>query len=223
MRKKEKERLEAIRLRGLGVTVPEIAERLQVSKSSVSTWTRDVDLSEAQLENIEANKRAKLMAQNAGGQAVREKFLKLRIEHQEAGRKKAREMRPLHMMGSMLFWAEGTKNRNRLELVNSDPNMLLLWMRFLREELHVDDEIIRLRIHVHEQTNIETAETYWTELLGLSRQALMKTHVKDGSDTRLNTLTYGICAVSIQRTELAMHVYGAIQEYGGFENPDWLF
>jgi transcriptional regulator with XRE-family HTH domain len=223
MRKKEKERLEAIRLRGLGVTVPEIARRLQVSKSSVSTWTRDVDLSEAQLENIEENKRAKLRAQKAGSEAVREKFLKMRITFQEAGRERAREGSRLHMIGCMLYWAEGAKNRNRLGFVNSDPNMLLVWMRFLREELHVDDEIIKLQIHVHEESNILAAEQYWVRLLDLTPDALMKTQVKKGSNTRLNTLPYGVCAVNVQRTELAMHVYGAIQEYCGFENPDWLF
>ena len=223
MRKKEKERLEAIRLRGLGVTVPEIAKRLKVSKSSVSMWTRDVELTEAQLENIEENKRAKLMAQKAGSQAVREKFLKMRIAFQEDGREKAREGRRLHMIGCMLYWAEGAKTRNNINFVNSDPQMMLVWMRFLRKELHVSDDRVRVHIHVHDEANIPPAEDYWPKLLGLPMSCLGKTMVKKGSDTRHNTLTYGVCSVRVYSTELAMHVYGAIQEYCGFENPDWLF
>jgi hypothetical protein len=31
-----------------------------------------------------------------------------------------------------------------------------------------------------------------------------------------------VATVSIPRTELVQHIYGAIQEYAGFENHTWL-
>ena len=223
MRKKEWEQQEARRLRGLGYTIPEIALELGVSKGSVSAWVRGVPLTEEQLAQIDADKRAKLAAQNKGGQANREKFLKLREQYQADGRARAREMRPLHMMGCMLFWAEGTKTRNNLTFVNSDPAMILFWMRFLREEMGVEDEVIRVRAHVHHEDQVKPAERYWLQLTGLPKSALRKTQIKKGSDTRHNTLKHGVCSVRVQSTELVMHVFGAIQEYGGFENPDWLF
>jgi len=224
MRRKDKERAEARRLRGEGMTINAIAEQLGVSKGSVSTWVRDVVLTDEQVAAIDALKDARnRKAQLAGGAANREKFLKLREQYQQSGREAARNGSRLHYAGCLLYWAEGAKARNKLWFVNSDPEMMLLWMRFLREELHVEDEIITIQIHVHSAGQIEPAEVYWTDLLGLPRTALMKTQIKDGSDTRHNTLEYGVCAVNVGRTELAMHVYGAIQEYCGFDRPEWLF
>ncbi len=126
----------------------------------------------------------------------------------------------------MLYWAEGAKERNEIYFVNSDANMIRMFMRFLREELFVPDEDISLYIHCHyydlaEQRRIEQ---YWVILLGLQDACLRKTQVKKGSDTRKNILVNGVCGVRVARsTRLAQHIFGAIQEYAGFDNPAWLF
>lgn len=39
---------------------------------------------------------------------------------------------------------------------------------------------------------------------------------------RKNKLPYGVCTVQVCSTELVQHVFGAIQEYSGFDNPAWL-
>ena len=35
-------------------------------------------------------------------------------------------------------------------------------------------------------------------------------------------LTYGVCSLTVQSTWMVQHVFGAIQEYGGFDEPAWL-
>jgi len=224
MRRKDKERAEARRLRGEGMTINAIAEKLGVSKGSVSVWVRDVVLTDEQIAAIDTLKEAgNRKAQLAGGAANREKYLKIREEYQQVGREAARNGSRLHLTGCMLYWAEGAKTRNNVNFVNSDPDMMLVWMRFLREELHIENDDIRVHIHVHAEESIPAAEAYWADLLELPRSRLGKTMVKDGSDTRHNTLTYGVCSVRIYSTELAMYMYGAIQEYCGFDRPEWLF
>jgi hypothetical protein len=37
-----------------------------------------------------------------------------------------------------------------------------------------------------------------------------------------NKLPYGVCTVVVHSTSVAQHIYGAIQEYAGFEEPAWL-
>jgi hypothetical protein len=39
---------------------------------------------------------------------------------------------------------------------------------------------------------------------------------------RQNKLPYGTCRVSVYRTRIVQAIYGAIQEYGGFDRPEWL-
>lgn len=37
-----------------------------------------------------------------------------------------------------------------------------------------------------------------------------------------NKLPYGVCTLRSHNTWMLQHIYGAIQEYGSFEEPAWL-
>jgi hypothetical protein len=37
-----------------------------------------------------------------------------------------------------------------------------------------------------------------------------------------NKLPYGVCSLRVNSTPAVQHVFGAIQEYAGFEEPAWL-
>jgi hypothetical protein len=38
----------------------------------------------------------------------------------------------------------------------------------------------------------------------------------------MNRLPYGTCRLMVHSTQVVQHIYGAIQEYGGFDRPEWL-
>jgi predicted transcriptional regulator len=221
---KNETRYEARGLRQEGMSVKEIAKVLGVSRSSVSLWVRDIELTDAQKQALKDRQRL-WGAQNSGAHVNREKARQVRIVSQEVGRAKAKENRPLHHAGCMLYWAEGAKSRNNVNFVNSDPNMSCLFMRFLREELDVKDAEIALYIHCHSTANdeIERVKQYWLDLLTLPASCIRKVLYKKGSEVRKNILKNGVCSIRVYSTDLVQHIYGAIQEYGGFDNPDWLF
>jgi hypothetical protein len=204
--------------------VRDIAQILNVSKGSVSIWVRDIRLTLAQVAQLKEKQR-RYAAQNNGAQRNRQKFRELRQVYQQQGREKAREMRPLHLAGCMLYWAEGAKDVNSMYFTNSDPNMLRLFIRFLRQEMIADETVFTLRIHCHtkDPDEVRRIEQYWLDLLGLPETALRRTIFKQGSDKSKNVLRNGVCSICIHRVELVQHIFGAIQEYGGFENPEWLF
>jgi len=216
-------RKEARRLRQNGMSVRDIAETLNVSKGSASLWVRDIILTREQVEVLKANQRL-YGTQNAGSQTNRKKHREMRMAYQEAGRATARQNRPLHLAGCMLYWAEGAKHRNKVYFVNSDPNMIRLFIRFLREELKIEDAaIIYIHCHSSEPDEIKRIEGYWAGLLELPMSCVRKTQTKKGSEIRRSVLKNGVCSIMVSKTEIAQHIYGAIQEYGGFENPEWLF
>lgn len=215
---------QAQKLRRQGFSVKEIEKQLGVSRSTVSLWVRDVELTEVQKAHL-AERQHAATAKKPGAEANAIRFRNLRRQYQEAGRIRAREGRFLHHAGCMLYWAEGEKSKNTLHFVNSDPNMLLLFMRFLREEMCVSNDEISLRIHCHTSDAMEMKriERFWIELLGLSEENVKKTYTKRKGESTKRVLEYGVCGIKVHSTELVQHIYGAIQEYGGFENPDWLF
>lgn len=223
---KPEKRAKARELRKQGWTITEIASELSVARSSVSLWVRDIELTDAHRSAIKQRSRH-WGAQNRGAQHNRQKALSQRKAYQDAGRQRARESStPLHLAGCMLYWAEGAKTKkNAVHFVNSDPHMMVLFMRFLRDELQVSDDLFRLQIHCHTQDDaeIQRIEQYWLDLLRLDHENLQQTRYKEGSNSRKNRLENGVCALQVFRTEVVHHIYGAIQEYAGFENPDWLF
>jgi cyclophilin type peptidyl-prolyl cis-trans isomerase/CLD len=66
----------------------------------------------------------------------------------------------------------------------------------------------------------------WLDQLDLPRTSLCKSVVnaysKYSQKKRANRLPYGTCRVSVSRTAIVQHIYGAIQEYAGFDRPEWL-
>ena len=129
----------------------------------------------------------------------------------------------------MLYWAEGAKARNVLMFANSDANMVMFFCRFLRECFQVPDDQFTLRLNVYTGNGRSLAEieSFWLRALGLPCSCL-RGHTLNHKPTssaglRPNKLPYGVAAVRILRsTQLVQHIYGAIQEYGGFEEPRWL-
>ncbi len=222
---KQEVRAQARAMRLQGISVNEIARILGISKSSASIWVRDIELTEDQIRHLKANQK-RYEQQNKGAKANQARASALRLKYQQEGRLKARENRPLHQAGCLLYWAEGAKDRNEVYFVNSDVHMLRMFMRFLREEMQIRDEEISLYIHCHypDPEQQRRIEVYWITMLDLEENCLRKTQVKKGSDTRKNILINGVCGIRVARsTRLAQHIYGAIQEYAGFEHPAWLF
>jgi len=217
-------REEARQLRRQGMSVRDITKITGASKASVSVWVRDIELTPEQKAALKA-KQSKWEYQSKGGQVNRAKGREKRLAYQAAGRAQAKEIRPLHLAGCMLYWAEGAKHRNMLHFINSDPNMMLLFVRFLRDELMVADTEIVIYIHCHSEdsTEIERVKRYWLSLLNLPEAALRQVLHKKGSVIRNHILENGVCTIRVYRSEIVQHIFGAIQEYAGFDNPAWLF
>jgi hypothetical protein len=128
----------------------------------------------------------------------------------------------------MLYWAEGGKARNSVRLTNADPEVLAFFARFLREEFDVADSAMSVYCnlfadHLRDQVEIED---FWLQTLALPRSALRKSMVnvysKYSQKKRMNKLPYGTCRLVVNSTRIVQTIYGSIQEYGGFDRPEWL-
>jgi hypothetical protein len=217
-------------LRLSGTPYKRIATGLGISPATAFDWTRDIELTPQQ---VERNRRGPGGPQNPEAQRKRTAaWVALcrarRAEFQEAGRRRAREGDLLHQAGCMLYWAEGSKGRNCAKFANSDPPMALLFRRFLTDALGVDRAEIRLTINAYTNNglSIDEIERFWLDILDLPRSCTRKhtvNHMPTSSSGRAKTrLRYGVCSLIVDRTWVVQHIYGAIQEYGGFDEPRWL-
>ena len=221
------EQQEARRLRAEeGESIRSIAQRLGVSPSSVSVWVRDVPLSASQRVAL-AERNPAYNGQCKGQQTIARRARERRRAWQQERRALARRKVPLHLAGCMLYWAEGTKHHQRLCFSNSDVRMMRLFVRFLRECLAVRDEPLRFSVNCYlgNGLSLDEIEVSWLEALELPRACLLRATVNrpsPASREKRRTLLYGTGRLVVHSTAIAQQVYGAIQEYGGFDDPSWL-
>jgi hypothetical protein len=221
------EREEARRLRrehGLGIKV--IAAAVGAAPSTVSRWVRDVTLTAEQEAALRAanpifNGQRNGTARFAANARAR------RAAAQAHGRELAQRGDPLHQLGCMLYWAEGSKARNRVIFTNSDAEMVALFLRFLRESYAVADDRLRLTVNVHLGNGLalEEIESWWLSRLGLPQQCLCRSAVNrtsSASQRKRRTLLTGTVRLVVCSVFIVQSIYGAIQEYAGFDRPEWL-
>lgn len=76
------------------------------------------------------------------------------------------------------------------------------------------------RVHQHE------IEQFWLDCLDLPAACLRRSTVnrysKHSQKKRRNKLPYGTCRLALYDTTVVQHIYGAIQEYGGFDREEWV-
>ena len=128
----------------------------------------------------------------------------------------------------MLYWAEGSKSRNVAALTNSDPDLLEVFVRFLRDCYEVPDDKIALAVNCHVGHGLTVAEIedWWLGRLGLPRACVRGATVNRVSSAsklrRGHVLPYGTARVCADSVFVVQSIYGAIQAYAGFSRPEWL-
>ena len=223
MKTAERERARKLR-REEGRSVKELAALLGVSRSSISLWVRDIELTAEQYEAL----RRRMGARIDGSRANAVIGLERRKAAQRSGRARAREGELMHVAGCMLYWAEGSRSRNTVEFVNSDPAMIGFFVAFLRSCYAVPDSKISVtcNLFADHETRQREIEDFWLGLVELPRTRLRKSTVnrysKYSQKKRRNKLPYGTCRITVCDTQLVQNLYGAIQEYGSFEREEWL-
>lgn len=204
-----------------------IAEQLGVSKSSVSRWVRDIELT--------AEQNAALLAQNPvrngqlrGVRVYSDRCRDQRVAAQEHGREMARRRDPEFIAGCMLYWAEGSKTRNAAQLVNADPDLIETFLRFLRTCYAVPDQRITFSVNcfLGNGLGLDEIQRWWLIRLGLPAKSLRKAIVNRPSSAskqrKGHVLPYGTARITVHSTFIVQSIYGAIQEYAGIDRPEWL-
>ncbi|WP_149179880.1 hypothetical protein [Streptomyces sp. TRM49041] len=178
-RAKDDLRAKARELRLQGMTYDQIQVELGCSKSSISLWVRDLP----KPERRSPSEQAKLAAQKRWEHELAMRDIERRHTKQEARRAIDQVTdRELLLVGVALYWAEGAKDktyqrRERLHFINSDPNVITLYLRWL-DLLGVMPDRLRLRVSIHESADVGEAEKFWAELAGVDVATFQKPILK---------------------------------------------
>jgi hypothetical protein len=203
-RGKTEEQEEARRLRADAWTLADIAEKLGVSKSSVSLWVRDVPftpsprrygprrrpnrLHEAKLRQIE--------------ECNTEGIERLGILDDSA----------FLAAGAALYAGEGAKADHSVVFANTDPAMIRFHCAWLRHFFEIDESRLRARVYLHQGLDLEAAEEFWSTLTGIPRDQFRAPYRAVADPTiRRNKHEHGCAYVIYSCTRTHRQIMGLVR------------
>lgn len=220
-------RARAFKLRVAGKSYNEINRTLGVPKSTLSGWFRHIVLSDKARSRLVARsnlgterliKRNKMQTQRAEERARR-----IQTEGQKLIGPLSKQ--DLLIIGSVLYWAEGYKRLkirggkarmgHTISFVNSDPEMIRAFTRFLIETLSVAGKDIRLTMRLYAHINENEARGYWRRATRLQDVRFFKTtYLISGASKGArpyNRLPWGTLQVEVCDTSKFHYLLGMIE------------
>lgn len=195
----------SLRLRKLGKSYNEINKILGVPKSTLSTWLKELPLSE-KVKNKNIKQAKVIWARNITRYNKRraDEYKKKSVELLSNYSKEVPVIneKSLFWLGLALFWAEGGKREKwSVRFVNSNPVIIRTIMLFFRKICKISDSKITLVMHLYPQIDEDTAKKYWSQITGLQIAQFRKTQNQISKASKyvrpINRLPYGTLHINI--------------------------
>jgi len=199
-------------LRTQGLSYNEIAARLDVAKSSVSLWVRDIPRPER--FNYVANARRYEGLRRYFDSQREARAAEVAASATEVGDLTDRE---ILIAGAVTYWCEGRKTKSyrrdsdRVLFFNSDPRLIGFFLKFLDTAGVARDDLI-FTMQIHETADVEAAQRFWLEFTGASplqfRVPTLKRHNPRTNRKNQGDDYHGCLRVEVRRSS---HLYRKIQ------------
>ncbi|MEI6650327.1 MAG: hypothetical protein WCL23_02715 [Candidatus Moraniibacteriota bacterium] len=102
------------------------------------------------------------------------------------------EERDLLVAGLMLYYGEGAKTGNTVDFANSDPMLLLVFLKFLRIICGIEEKKLRFYLYCFSDQESESLITFWCSHLGVQRRQFTKPYVRSTLNRGKRTMKYGV-------------------------------
>jgi hypothetical protein len=187
----------AIHLRQAGYSYTYIHDKTGLAKSTLSYHLADVPYA----PNAYTLKHQKLAQQQSAKTKHAQKIKKLESAKKTAVLDVGKiTKRDIFIAGIALYAGEGSKTQNLVRLVNTNPDIVRFYLKWLGL-LGVTMDHIVIRIHAYPETDITQAENYWHKETGIPKSQFQKACI-DGRVSkdrkRTGTHPYGTAHVTVQ-------------------------
>ena len=210
-------RTEAQKLRKKGFSYSEIQAVLNVPKSTLSGWCRDIAITKEQALRLFKNKlKGSERGRIIGAKMQQERRIKQVKELLKQGENEVGKLsdRDKFIAGIALYAAEGTKKDKVCCFSNSDPVLIKFMADWFREFCQVSEEKLRGAIWLHEGLNEKMARFFWADLVGISRDKFHKTYIAKSktksNKVRKNIHEHGVFSLRFSDAKIHRKIMGWI-------------
>ena len=124
------------------------------------------------------------------------------------------ELKVLKTTGIMLYWGEGAKTENVVKFVNSDPEMIRIFLRFLREVCGIQENRLKALIHVYPDHDENKLKSFWVNLTNIKKEHFYKSYLHEGKNgTYRNKSKWGTITINYPDKHLLELLLEWINEY----------
>lgn len=171
----------AINYRKSGYSYGIISNKLNISKSTLSGWLKNVSYSpnNETLDTINNGKKKSIEYKQV-------KRIKDTLKIKKSAKKEIGKIskRDLLILGIGIYLGEGTKSNEHVRMINSDPRIIRISIRWFQEICNLKIENFSPSIHLYPDNNIKEATSYWSKITNIPEYQFRKPQI----DLRLNKL-----------------------------------
>ncbi len=194
-------------MRQSGMSMTVIERKLGIPRSTLSGWFRKVALTEAQQEQLIANRHTGW--EKARARAVEshkaQKALRLLEAKKEAIRTLEKiDITPgiLDLAFAMLYLGEGAKS-GKTSLASSDPKILNFVLFVLKKNYSITPDMIRCDLHLRMDQDAETIKQYWSDQLNIPLTQFKYTAYDKRSEGKKTYDRYkGVCVITCHKVAI---------------------
>lgn len=123
----------------------------------------------------------------------------------------------LKIAGVMLYWAEGSKGSGdhcTVDFCNSEPEMIQLFLKFLREICRVDEKRLRVLLYCYANQDIRSIKRYWQKATKIPLKQFIKPYIrKDFLLEKSGKMKYGLVHIRYSDKKLLYKIQDWIKTY----------
>ncbi|MEK7180997.1 MAG: hypothetical protein AAB738_01510 [Patescibacteria group bacterium] len=179
------------------LSMKQVADKLAVSLNAVVYSMRRNGL----------NRRTALEANN---NLFRQKVPSFRVRRNTSSTAKE-----LEIAGVMLYWAEGYKSANStfVDLANSDPKMIKVFLNFLRKTYEVDERKFRVLLYCYADQNVQKLINFWSGITGVPSRQFIKPYIRKDFKKDGRKMEHGMIHVRYIDKKLLLDIKDRIGKY----------
>lgn len=202
----------AEKMRLEGHSYSSIQKKIGVSKSTLSSWLREIPLSDTRLRElrdfnpvrIEKTRQTKLLKKQTRRDLV---FEKVKCDFKV-------NKTPFFKEGFYLYWGEGTKTAEyTVALTSSDPAIIKFFISWLLI-LGVEKADMRVKVHMYSDQEEGHVLKYWAQKTTLEKRQFYKFYIKKSDQDRKTykgTFGNGTCSVLYHDRDTYEYVMAGIR------------
>ncbi len=125
----------------------------------------------------------------------------------------------LKIAALMLYWAEGAKNGDTVDFANSDPKMIKIFLRFLREICGVAESRFRVYLYAFDNQNIVALKKYWSTITKVPLVQFTKPYIRKVFDKQKNQkMPFGMIHIRYNDKRLFSVIKTWLRQYKDYFN-----